>query len=302
MTVVDALSSMRRHEGVGWFHEIRSHRLALVGLIILIVVIFAAIFASFLAPYDPQSGIARDRLSAPSPQHWLGTDEFGRDVLSRLMFGARNSLIVALAAVVLGTLAGAVVGLSSGYRGGRFDLLVQRGVDIVMALPLIVLALLLMAALGPSLASVVIAIGFGIAPRTSRVARAGAMTIRETTYVEAAVSVGAPQARIVWQHVLPNVLAILITYATAQLGHAIVLESSLSFLGAGLPPESPSWGRMLTTAARYVGAAPWLALAPGIALTLTVFSVNIVGDAIRDIADPTLRRAQQSESDHQGSR
>jgi peptide/nickel transport system permease protein len=251
-------------------------------------------FGGFFTPYDPLAGLPKDRLLPPSSDHWLGTDEFGRDLLSRIVVGGRNSFIVSVTAVVLGTFTGTAFGVISGYRGGTFDLIAQRLVDMLMAFPLVVLALLLMAALGPSLTSVVIAISIGVAPRLARLARAGALSVRENAYIEAAASVGVRPGRIVLRHVLPNIAAPLITFGTAQVGVAILLESALSFLGAGVPVESPSWGRMLTTAARYVGVAPWLAIIPGVMLCLAVMSINLVGDALRDFTDPTLlRRARR---------
>jgi peptide/nickel transport system permease protein len=280
----------------------RESRLGTAGLIVLALLVTMSALGGFLTPYDPLGGRAADRLLAPSALHWFGTDEFGRDVFSRIIVGGRNSFIVSVSAVILGTLVGTAFGVVSGYRGGRFDLIAQRFIDMLMAFPLIVLALLLMSSFGPSLMSVIVAIGIGIAPRTARLARAGALSIKQNAYIEAAASIGVPSGRIVLRHVLPNIAAPLITFGTAQVGVAILLESALSFLGAGVPAESPSWGRMLTTAARYVNVAPWLAIVPGLMLCLAVMSVNVVGDALRDLTDPTLlRRAGRAKSDGSGT-
>jgi peptide/nickel transport system permease protein len=277
---------------------VRESRLGTVGLIVLGLLVATSAFGGFLTPYDPLGGHAIDRLLAPSSQHWFGTDEFGRDVFSRIIVGGRNSFIVSVSAVIVGTFVGTAFGVVSGYRGGKFDLVAQRFIDMLMAFPLIVLALLLMSSLGPSLTSVIVAIGIGIAPRTARLARAGALSVKQNAYIEAAASIGVPPGRIVFRHVLPNIAAPLITFGTAQVGVAILLESALSFLGAGVPAESPSWGRMLTTAARYVNVAPWLAIVPGLMLCLAVMSINVVGDTLRDLTDPTLlRRARRSRSE-----
>ncbi len=268
-------------------------RLAALGLVILTALVLISALGELIAPYDPLAGVAADRLLPPSPAHWLGTDEFGRDVLSRIIVGGRNSFIVSVSAVVLGSVVGTAIGVVSGYRGGTFDMIAQRFIDMMMALPLMVLALVLMAALGSSLTSVVIAIAIGIAPRTARLARGGTLSVRQNAYVEAAVTIGVPASGILAQHVLPNIMASLITFSTAQVGVAIMLESALSFLGVGVPPESPSWGRMLTGAARFVNAAPWLATVPGVMLCLAVMSINLVRDALRDLTDPTLLRSER---------
>lgn len=290
-----ATTRAQPHSGwwIGVWGFLSEARLGAAGLVMLILLVAVSAFGGIMAPYDALAGIPADRLLPPSPAHWFGTDEFGRDVFSRIVVGGRNSFVVSLSAVVLGTVAGAAFGLVSGYRGGTFDLLAQRLTDMLMAFPLIVLALVLMAALGPSLTSVVIAIAVGIAPRMARLARAGAMSVKQNAYVEAAASIGASETRIVRRHILPNIMASLITFGTAQIGVAIILESALSFLGAGVPAESPSWGRMLTTAARFVNAAPWLAIVPGVMLCLAVMSINLVGDALRDMTDPTLLRTRR---------
>jgi ABC-type dipeptide/oligopeptide/nickel transport system permease subunit len=208
-----------------------------------------------------------------------------------MIVGGRNSFLVSFSAVLLGTIVGAAFGLVSGYRGGTFDLVAQRITDMVMTFPLIVLAMLLVAALGPTLLNVVLAIGIALAPRTARLARAAAMSLKQNMYVEAAIALGATETRLLLRHILPNLMVPLITLATAQVGGAIIAESSLSFLGVGLPIDAPSWGKMLTSAQRYAGLAPWLAIVPGLAISLAVFSINIVGDTLRDLSDPTLRRA-----------
>ena len=232
----------------------------------------------------------RTRWRRPSAAHWMGTDYFGRDVWSRIVYGARISLAVGIGSTALGCLFGVIVGLASGYLSGWVDLVVQRVIDILQALPLLVLALVMAAALGPSLPNTIIAIAIPLIPTVARVIRANTLALRELPFVEAAKAIGMSEMRIALRHVLPNTLAPLIVLATAQLGSAILTEASLSFLGLGIPEPYPSWGRMLSeSAAEYVRTAPWLVIFPGIAISLVVFGTNLLGDALRDMLDPRQR-------------
>jgi peptide/nickel transport system permease protein len=222
----------------------------------------------------------------------LGTDNLGRDIYSRLVHGARVSLIVGVASTLLGSVLGGVIGLLSGYAGGRVDLMTQRVLDILQGLPLLVLALVMSAALGPSLTNVAIAISVPIVPRAARVIRSSVLAIREMQYVEAARAVGLRHLRIAFRHVLPNTMGPFIVLCTAQLGSAILVEAALSFLGLGVPEPYPSWGRMLSlSAAEFAQKAPHLVLFPGFAISLAVFGTNLLGDALRDTLDPRLRGA-----------
>ncbi len=230
------------------------------------------------------------RLPPPSALHWMGTDSFGRDVWSRIVHGARISLAVGIGSTALGSSIGVIVGLTSGYLSGWVDLVFQRVTDILQALPLLVLALVMTAALGPTLPNVIIAIAIPLIPTVSRVIRANTLALRELPFVEAAKSIGMSETRIALRHILPNTLAPLIVLATAQLGSTILTEASLSFLGLGIPEPYPSWGRMLSeSAAEYVRTAPWLVIFPGLAISLAVFGTNLLGDALRDILDPRQR-------------
>ena len=269
---------------------IRRYPLGAVGAAILAVFVLTAVFADFLTAFDAVSTNARLSLAAPSAQHPLGADFMGRDVYSRIVYGARISLAVGLGSTFLGGMLGVALGLVSGYLGGWVDLAAQRVVDMLQALPLLVLALVMAAALGPSLHNTIIAISIPLIPYAARVARANTLSFKEQPFVEAARAVGTSELRIVLRHILPNTLAPLIVLATAQLGSAILTEASLSFLGLGIPEPHPSWGRMLSeSAAEYVRTAPWLVIFPGIAISLAVFGTNLLGDALRDILDPRLR-------------
>jgi peptide/nickel transport system permease protein len=264
--------------------------LGAAGAAIMGLFVFAAVFANFLTSYDPLSTNAALSLAPPGSGHWLGTDPFGRDVYARIIYGARISLAVGIGATALGSGFGIVFGLTSGYLGGWVDLIVQRIMDILQALPLLVLALVMAAALGPSLQNTIIAISIPLIPYVARVIRSNTLALRELPFVEAAKAVGMSELRIAARHILPNTLAPLIVLATAQLGSTILTEAALSFLGLGVPEPYPSWGRMLSqSAAEYVRTAPWLVIFPGIAISLAVFGTNLLGDALRDILDPRQR-------------
>jgi peptide/nickel transport system permease protein len=258
----------------------------------MVAIVLTALLANVLATHDPIAAEAGRTLARPSAEHLLGTDNLGRDIYSRLVHGARVSLIVGVASTLLGSVLGGVIGLLSGYAGGRVDLMTQRVLDILQGLPLLVLALVMSAALGPSLTNVAIAISVPIVPRAARVIRSSVLAIREMQYVEAARAVGLRHLRIAFRHVLPNTMGPFIVLCTAQLGSAILVEAALSFLGLGVPEPYPSWGRMLSlSAAEFAQKAPHLVLFPGFAISLAVFGTNLLGDALRDTLDPRLRGA-----------
>jgi peptide/nickel transport system permease protein len=264
--------------------------LGTIGLSIIVTFVLAAVFANLICRFDPLSVDSAHALAHPDARHWMGTDSFGRDVWSRIIHGARISLAVGIGSTALGCSIGVMVGLASGYLSGWVDLVFQRITDILQALPLLVLALVMTAALGPSLPIVIIAIAIPLIPTVARVIRANTLALRELPFVEAAKSIGMSEMRIALRHVLPNTLAPLIVLATAQLGSTILTEASLSFLGLGIPEPYPSWGRMLSeSAAEYVRTAPWLVIFPGVAISLAVFGTNLFGDALRDILDPRQR-------------
>jgi len=272
------------------FHLARRYPLGAAGALIVLLFVLTALFAGYLTAYDPTTTNPRSSLARPSPDHLLGADFMGRDMWSRIVYGARISLAVGIGSTVLGCFFGVIIGLMSGYYGGWLDLLTQRLIDILQALPLLVMALLMAASLGPSLTNTIVAISIPIIPNVARVIRSNTLALREMPYVEAARAVGMSEWKIAFRHVLPNTVAPLIVLATAQLGAAILTEASLSFLGLGIPEPHPSWGRMLSeSAAEYVRTAPWLVIFPGIAISLAVFGTNLLGDAMRDILDPRER-------------
>ena len=296
MAIIDhdaALDRAGANVSSGWGQALflaRRYPLGGVGAALVLVFILTAVFADFIAPLDPTATNSRASLAAPGASYWLGADFMGRDMFSRIVHGARISLAVGLGATLLGGTLGVAIGLMSGYLGGWFDLAVQRLMDIMQSLPLLVMALVMAAALGPSLENTIIAIAIPLVPTVARVVRSSTLSLREQPFVEAARAVGMGELRIAVRHVLPNTLAPLIVLGTAQLGSAILVEASLSFLGLGIPEPYPSWGRMLSeSAAEYVRTAPWLVIFPGVAISLAVFGTNLLGDALRDILDPRER-------------
>jgi peptide/nickel transport system permease protein len=268
----------------------RKKPLGAMGGLLMLLMVFAAVFAGELTSYDPISTDAQHTLAPPGGEHWLGTDHLGRDIYSRIVHGARVSLVVGVVSTLVGSVLGGIIGLLSGYVGGKTDLISQRVLDILQGLPLLVLALVMSAALGPSLENVIIAISIPIVPRAARIIRSSVLSIREMQYVEAARALGLRHWRIAFRHVLPNTMGPFIVLATAQLGSAILVEAALSFLGLGVPEPYPSWGRMLSvSAAEFAQKAPHLVIFPGIAISLAVFGSNLLGDALRDTLDPRLR-------------
>jgi peptide/nickel transport system permease protein len=259
------------------------------GLIILLMLIMA-IFAESIAPFHYNKTHVRDRLKPPSAAYILGTDNLGRDIFSRIVYGARISMIVSLSSVIIGIVLATVVGTTSGYFGGAFDILVQRVVDAWQAFPGLIVLLSIMAVVGSGIINLTIALGVLVAAGTSRVIRSATLSVKEHTYIEAARAIGASHWHILLRYVLPNVMAPIIIAATVTLGFVILAEASLSFLGFGVPPPYPSWGLMLNGSGRvFMLRAPWMALWPGIAVSLAVFGFNMFGDALRDVLDPRLR-------------
>ncbi len=274
------------------FRFFREKPLGALGGAFMFVMVLTAVFAEILATHDPIRTDAEHTLARPGQAHWLGTDNLGRDIYSRIVHGARVSLVVGLASTLLGAVFGGIIGLLSGYFGGWVDLVTQRVMDIMQGLPLLILALVMAAALGPSVGNVIVAISVPIIPRAQRVIRSSVLAIREFAYIEAARALGVGHLAIAFRHILPNTVGPFIVLMTAQLGSAILVEAALSFLGLGVPEPYPSWGRMLSvSAAEFAQKAPWLVIFPGTAISLAVFGSNLLGDALRDVLDPRLRGA-----------
>ena len=272
----------------------RRQPLGALGLFIIIILIIIGIIGPYIAPHDPTFiGIAPKHIAPAWGDNLLGADYLGRDVLSRLLHGARVSLIVGIASATLGTLIGGIMGLASGYLGGKTDAVVQRIVDILMAFPVLILGLALMSVLDRSLTIVIVAIGVPMVPYGARVVRASALVIKESQYVESAKAIGCNDFRIIWRHVAPGCVAPYIVLATSLIGVAIITEAALGFLGLSVPPPTPTWGEMLAKAQTDFVHAPHLSVGPGVAITLAVFAFNMLGDALRDMLDPRLRGRTQ---------
>jgi peptide/nickel transport system permease protein len=268
----------------------RRQPLGTVGLVIVVVMFSAGLLADWIAPFDPEENDFSAMMQAPSWIHLLGTDQMGRDIFSRLVFGARTALIVGFSAAIVGGISGLVLGVASAYFGGWFDLVFQRVLDILMAFPLIILALAVVAVFGTGVFNVIVAITIPLIPRCGRVVRSSALAVREIPYVDAARALGFGHARIVLRHMVPNVLAPFLILLSAFVGQAILAEASLSYLGLGVQEPVPAWGLMLQGGAEeYATTAPWIALFPGLAIMLAVLGISLFGDALRDALDPKLR-------------
>lgn len=269
---------------------VRDRPLGAAGAFVILLMIIAAISANALAPYDPLENDYGAMFQAPGAQHWLGTDSFGRDVLSRILYGSRTALWVGFCSSLCGTTIGALVGITCAYFGGKTDLFAQRFMDILLSFPLIVLALVVVAVLGSGIWNVILAISIPMIPRAALVVRSSALALRQMAFIEAALTLGSSHWRVIFSHMAPNVMAPYLIMLTAFLGQAILLEASLSFLGLGVAEPTAAWGLMLRGAAvEFAERAPWMALFPGLAISLAVFAFNTFGDSLRDQLDPKLR-------------
>jgi peptide/nickel transport system permease protein len=277
----------------GLWRLVREKPLGAFGGMLVLTLMLCAVFAHWIAPYPYDETNVRQRLKPPSAQFYLGTDNLGRDVFSRIIYGARISVTVGFGAVALSILLATILGVTSGYFGGKVDVFVQRVVDAAMAFPTLVILLSIMAVLGPGLLNVMLVLGIVPSANRSRVIRSATLAAKENQYVEAAQAVGASHLRIILCYILPNIMAPIIVVATNALGAVILIEATLSFLGFGVPPPYPSWGEMLSGSGRsYMYKAPWMAIWPGVAISLAVFGFNMLGDALRDLLDPRLRGGQ----------
>ncbi len=289
-SIATARSMQSRRRWIGFFRRLARGKGAIAGLIILILMVGGAIFAPLIAPDDPILINPKQALYSPGFPFLFGTDNLGRDVLSRVVFGARLSLIVGLISVGIAASIGVTVGLVAGYYGGWVESLIMRIIDVMLAFPGILLALAIVSVLGPSLTNLMISVGVAAIPTYARLTRGSVLATKENLYIEAARVVGAPDHRILIRHILPNVVAPLIVAATLGVGAAILSAAALSFLGLGSQPPTPEWGRMLSEGRRYLSSAWWISTFPGFAIMLTVLAINMIGDGLRDTLDPRLRR------------
>jgi len=293
-TPASATAELATPAAPGWLAAVgdfvRRRPLGAIGAAIVVVMAITAATAGWIAPYDPLETDYAAMLARPDARHWLGTDAFGRDVLSRVIYGSRTAMMVGLGASLLGASLGSLIGVASAYFGGRVDLVVQRIMDVFFAFPVIILALAVVAVLGTGASNVILAIAVPMIPRCARVVRASALAVREMPYIDAARASGYRHSRIILRHMLPNVMAPILIMTTAFLGEAILLEASLSFLGLGVQEPIAAWGLMLRGAAvQFAESAPWMAIFPGLAISLAVFGFNLFGDSLRDALDPRLR-------------
>ncbi len=289
---LEEVAERERHSWLVGFliRLVKEKPLGTTGGLITLLLLFTGIFADFLAPYGMNEQHWADTLVAPSAKYWLGTDNIGRDLLSRVIYGARISVIIGLAATTLATITSIIIGMLSGYIGGKFDLIVQRFVDAVMCIPGLVLLMIIISLIGPGMWQVIIVLGLRWGIACSRIMRGAVISVKENVYVMAAVAIGCPTSRILTRHILPNIMAPIIILFTTQVPSIILTEAALSFLGYGIPPPAPSWGSMLSGSARsYMFMAPWMVIWPGLALSTVVYGINMFGDAVRDLLDPRLR-------------
>ena len=275
-----------------FFYRFFHNKLAVSGSIILLLFVLMAAFAPVLAPYDPFYMDPAAALTGPSPEHLLGTDNMGRDILSRIIYGSQISLKVSLASVTIATAAGVLLGVAAGYFGGITDAVISRILEVMLSFPEVLLALLIMSILGSSLNNIMLAIGIVYTPIFARIARGAVLSVKDSLYVEAARSIGVKDVTIIVRHVLPNILSPVLVQVTLSLAFAILSEAALSFLGIGVEPDMPSWGIMLNNGKAWIEIAWWVGVFPGIAIALAVLGFNILGDGLRDVLDPRLRNVE----------
>ena len=273
-----------------FFYRYLHNRLAVIGSIILLAFVALAVFAPLIAPYDPLANDYNALLSPPTKEHLCGTDNLGRDILSRIIYGARISLRVSLVSVAIATAMGVLLGVAAGFYGGVVDIIISRVLEVMFAFPEVLLALLIMSILGPSLNNIMIAIGIVYTPIFARITR-GAV-LKDSLYVEAATTMGVRKSTIITRHILPNILSPIIVQVTLSLAFAILSEAALSFLGIGVEPDVPSWGMMLNYGKTWIELAWWVGVFPGVAIALSVLGFNVLGDGLRDILDPRLRNVE----------
>lgn len=279
-----------KHSNINMFYYMfLKNKKAVFGLIVLIVIILCAIFANFIAPFSFDEQNLQNAFMPPSLEHWFGTDEFGRDIFSRVIYGSRQSLFIGIASVAFSTIIGGLLGLISGYSGGIIDSIIMRIMDIILSIPSMLLAISVVAALGPSVRNLLFAIGISKIPNYARIMRASVMSVKDMEYIEAARILGVSNKEIVFKDILPNSLSPLIVQVTVGVAFAILTAASMSFLGLGIQPPTPEWGAMISTAKNYIRDYPHMTIFPGITTMITILSLNLLGDGLRDALDPKLR-------------
>jgi peptide/nickel transport system permease protein len=288
-TVTGQAPAMVRSQTGEVIRRFTRNHLGVVGLIIVVLLALVAIFAPLIAPKDPAEQDLRARRAPPSQAYLLGADEFGRDILSRLIYGTRYSLLISLSSVAFGLFVGATLGAIAGYWGGLVDNLIMRLMDLLLAFPYLLLAIIIVSALGPGTTNTIIAIGIWAIPAFARVTRGAVASLRERDFVQAARALGAKERRILGVHILPNFLAILLVYASLYLAYAILMESALSFVGLGVQPPTPSWAGMIASGRNYITSAPHIATIPGVAIAIAVLGFNLLGDGLRDALDTKMK-------------
>jgi peptide/nickel transport system permease protein len=298
-----SISTLRRSQKHRLWRTFKRNWLAPVGLAIVMLVGFTAVFADdwliamfqkrearpLLAPFDPTEQNMKDRLASPGAHHPMGCDDFGRDILSRIIYGGRVSLAVGTCSILLGLVLGTLLGLVAAYSGGRIETAIMRAMDVLLAFPSLILALLLLSVFGAGISRMILAIGIGFVPQFARLAHSATLAVRENEYVDAARAIGAGRFRIIRLHILPNILGEVIVVSSLWTADAIRYEANLSFLGLGVSPPTPAWGTMIRTGMTYLREAPWLSLYPGLAILVTVVGFNLLGDGLRDVLDPRLQ-------------
>lgn len=285
-------NNKKRSQWVEVWRRLKKNKMAVLGLVILVILFLAALFADQIANYDTvviKQNLA-DRLQPPSGKHWLGTDEFGRDIFARLIHGARVSLKVGIIAVGISIVLGGILGALAGFYGGKIDNIIMRVMDVFLAVPSILLAIAIVSALGPSILNLMVAISISSVPSYARIVRASVLSIRDQEFVEAARAIGANNARIIFRHIIPNSLAPVIVQGTLGVASAILSTAGLSFIGLGIQPPAPEWGSMLSGGRQYLRYAWWVTTFPGVAIMITILSLNLLGDGLRDALDPRLKQ------------
>lgn len=277
-------------EGRRLWRTFTRNRIAVAGLIVVIFITIVAVFAPLIAPHDPLIQSTRNRLEPPSSEYLLGRDDFGRDILSRTIYGARVSLMVGVISVLIGGISGTILGVIAGYKGGRIENIIMRVVDTLLAFPDLITGLLVLAVLGAGLDKLILAIGIVISPRFARLAHGPTLALREKDFVNAARSIGVSDWRMIGKHIIPNIMGEMLVMASLWTATAIRIEANLSFIGLGVSPPTPTWGQMIRDGTVYLTGSPWFSLFPGIAVLVTVLAFNLLGDGLRDVLDPKLQQ------------